>query len=185
MQPIDHPRPLDADVSVLRWPAEDDLRQQLAWFGLPRILLVEPGQPPPALLDAREDWMRTPADRVDLRARAEAVRQRAGSTTEPAIPRLDEDGLLRVGAGWVALTPTQVPVVAMLLAHLDRVVRFDELIAAYEGSGGSGHPASVRTLVGRLAARVRPLGLELVSVRRRGVLLTARRPAPDLVDVRA
>jgi len=55
-------------------------------------------------------------------------------------------------------------------------VRFDAVVAAYESGGGSGHPASVRTLLSRLGARVRSVGLDLVTVRRRGVLLTTAVP---------
>ena len=172
MQPTDDMTTIAADVSVLCWPDEDQLRHQLAWFGLPRVLLVDPGDRPPDLLDELEDWMRTPADPIDLRARTDAVRRRAracGSLT----PVLDDDGLLWVGTSWVALTPAQAPVVRVLLAHLDKVVRYDHVVAAYESTGASGHPASVRTLVARLTTRLRTVGLELVSVRRRGVLLTA------------
>jgi len=174
VQPTDDTMIIDADVSVLRWPEEDDLRQQLAWFGLPRVLLVAPGNRPPDLLDELEDWMRTPADPVDLRARSDAVRRRAGSPAAGA-PVLDDDGLLWVGTTWVDITPAQVPVVRVLLDHLDKVVTYDTLVAAYAATGASGHPASVRTLVARLAVRLHHVGLELVSVRRRGVLLTVGR----------
>lgn len=164
-------RRVDADVSVLRWPEDEELRQQLAWFALPRILLVEVGTRPPDLLDELEDWMRTPADPVDLRARSEVVRRRAHASPGPS-PVLDDDGLLWVGTSWVALTKPQAPVVHLLVDNLDRVVRFDAVVAAYQQAGGSGHPASVRTLLARLGARVRSVGLELVTVRRRGVLLS-------------
>jgi hypothetical protein len=178
VQPIDHPEAVDAGVSVLRWPQEEPLRRQLAWFGLPRVLLVEPAVAPPDLLDELEDWMRTPADPIDLRARTEAVRRRS---TDPvgAAPLLDDDGLLWVGATWVALTPSQVPVARLLLDHLDKVVRFDAVAAACRSAGASGHPASVRTLITRLTARMRTVGLELVSVRQRGLLLTTGTRSPS------
>jgi two-component system OmpR family response regulator len=163
--------PVDADVSVLRWPAEEPLRQQLAWFGLPRLLLLDPGVQPPDSLDGLEDWMRAPADPVDLRTRSLALQRRAAEPTRQA-PFLDDDDLLWVGSTWVSITTAQAPVLRLLLDHLDRVVRFDTVVTAYETAGRSGHPASVRTLLSRLGARVRPAGLDLVTVRRRGVLLT-------------
>jgi len=175
VQPTDDMTTVAADVSLLRWPDEDRLRHQLAWFGLPRVLLVQPGDRPPDLLDELEDWMRTPADPIDLRARTDAVRRRARSS-ESLAPVLDEDDLLWLGTSWVALTPAQAPVVRLLLDHLDKVVRFDDVVAAYRTTGASGHPASVRTLVARLATRLRAVGLELVSVRRRGILLTVGCP---------
>jgi phosphoglycolate phosphatase-like HAD superfamily hydrolase len=166
---------VDADVSVLRWPTEEQLRQQLAWFGLPRMLLLDPGVQPPEALDGLEDWMRVPADALDLRARSLALQRRAA---EPArhTPFIDDDDLLWVGSAWVSITGAQAPVLRLLLDHLDRVVRFDAVVATYESAGGSGHPASVRTLLSRLGARVRPVGLDLVTVRRRGVLLTMAAP---------
>jgi DNA-binding response OmpR family regulator len=121
--------------------------------------------------------MRTPADPIDLRARTDAVLRRTRSF-EPAAPVLDDDGLLRVGTSWVALTPSQAPVVQILLENLGKVVRFDDVVAVCEGAGASGHPSSVRTLVSRLSARLRTVGLDLVSVRRRGLLLTLG-PRPD------
>jgi DNA-binding response OmpR family regulator len=162
-------------VSVLTWPAEEPLRQQLAWFRLPRLLVVDPGVRPPELLDELEDWMRAPADPTDLWARSATLTRRAAET-ERRTPIIDDDDLLWVGTEWVALTGAQAPVMRLLLEHLDRVVRFDAVVAAYESGGGSGHPASVRTLLSRLGARVRSVGLDLVTVRRRGVLLTTAVP---------
>jgi two-component system OmpR family response regulator len=153
-------RLLDADVSLLRWPSEELLREQHAWFGVPRILVVDTGVPPPQVLDPLEDWVRDPPDPVDLRARCEVLRRRAATSPEHLPIR------------WVALTASQAPVLRLLLDNLDRVVRFEAVVASYEEAGGSGHPASVRTLISRLGARARSVGLELVSVRRRGVLLT-------------
>ena len=178
MHPIEsRPGSVGNDVSVLAWPSEDRLRQQLAWFGLPRVLLLDPGVLPPDPLDGLEDWMRTPADPADLQARSATLQRRAA---EPArhTPFLDDDDLLWVGTTWVPVTGAQSPVLRLLLAHLDRVVRFDSVIATCMSAGGSGHPASVRTLLSRLGARVRPVGLELVTVRRRGVILTMRAEPP-------
>lgn len=162
-------------VSLLAWPAEDDLRRHMATVGQPRLLLVEPDAAPPESLDPLEDWVRAPSDPADVEARAKALLARTGSAS-PAVPVLDDDGLLHVGAAWVVIPPTQVPLVALLLEHLGRVVRSDALAAACVAGGGSGHPAAVRTLVARLAARVRPLGLELVTVRQRGVLFRTAAP---------
>ena len=68
---------------------------------------------------------------------------------------LDDDDLLWVDREWVALTQAQAPVVRLLLEHLDQVVPFGELQAAYESVGGSGHPASMRTVLTGVATRVR------------------------------
>jgi two-component system OmpR family response regulator len=158
-------------ISVLRWPHDAHVREHLATFAQPRILLVEPGDAPPTLLDRLEDWVRTPPDPEDLRARTRELQRRALDAT-PAPPIIDDEGLLWVGRRWVDLTKAQAPVVELLIEHLERVVRYEAVVAAYERAGGSGHAASVRTMLARIGSRVRPVGLELVTVRRRGVLLT-------------
>ena len=92
----------------------------------------------------------------------------------PVSPTIDDQGLLWVGRRWVDLTPAQAPVVGLLVEHLERVVAYEAVVTAYERAGGSSHAASVRTLLTRIGRRVRPVGLDLVTVRRRGVLLTQR-----------
>lgn len=95
----------------------------------------------------------------------------APTTTEDLLPRLDEDGLLRVGDHWVAIPDAQLPVVALLVDRYGRLVRTEAIAAAYVEAGNSGHDASIRSLVARVAHRVARLGLELHTVRGRGVVL--------------
>jgi len=159
-------------VSVLHWPRDANVRAHLAAFRQPRILLVDPGVGPPGLLDELEDWVRAPVDPDDLRARSQELHRRALDGAPASAPTLDDEGLLWVGRRWVDLTPAQAPVVGLLLEHLERVVRYEAVVATYQRAGGSNHRASVRTLLTRIGARVRPVGLDLVTVRRRGVLLT-------------
>jgi hypothetical protein len=165
-------RPLgaaEAAVPIVPWPEHQETRQLLAELRVPRLLLVPNGVEPPKL-DDLEDWLRDPPDPIELHARAEAMAARAEPLAEER-PELDEDGLLRFRGQWVAITPQQLPVVELLLRHLDRVVRYDAIMAVYAAVGGSAHPPTVRTLLARVAARLRPLGIELVTVRRRGVLM--------------
>ena len=164
-------------VSVLSWPGDAQVRQHLAAFGQPRILLVDEGSDPPLLLDELEDWVRSPANPADLEARSRELCRRAVDAV-PESPTIDDHGLLWVGRRWVDLTPAQAPVVELLLEHLERVVAYDTIGAVYERAGGSNHSASLRTLLTRIGGRVRPLGLGLVTVRRRGVLLTQRPASP-------
>ena len=91
-------------------------------------------------------------------------------TADDLLPRLDEDGLLRVGTHWVAIPDAQIPVVTLLVNRHGRLVRKEGLIA-YVGAGNSGHDASIRSLVARVARRVARLGLQLHTVRGRGVML--------------
>ena len=92
-------------------------------------------------------------------------------TDDDLLPRLDEDGLLRVGTQWVAIPDAQIPVVILLVNQYGRVVRKDALIAAYVGAGNSSHDSSIRSLVARVARKVALLGLQLHTVRGRGVML--------------
>lgn len=166
------PRQGQSKVSVLRWPDQESLRRQLASVQLPRLLLVPPDHAAPDLIDNLEDWMRIPAEQLDLVARSELLRDRARAVKQRPDPVMDADGILRVGAAWVAVTPTQIPVVRVLLEQLGRVVHTDRIVDAYKSVGGSDHPGSVRTVLRRISIRVTPLGLELVMVRRRGVMLS-------------
>jgi hypothetical protein len=165
---------VDVDVAILRWPEDDALRVGLAALGRPRILLVDDGIAPPEPVDHLEDWLRWPPDPDELAVRSRSVSRRA-LPVEHA-PVVDEDGLLRRGERWIAVSDAQLPVVHLLVDHLDRVVRFDTIVAAYAANGGSDHGPSVRTMLSRLDARVRPLGLGLRSVRRRGVVLHSITP---------
>jgi DNA-binding winged helix-turn-helix (wHTH) protein len=83
----------------------------------------------------------------------------------------DDDGLLRAGGRWVALTDAQLPVVQLLVARLGSLVRNDEILAAYRMGGGTATSGALRPLVYRLRQRLAPIGLELHVVRNRGVLL--------------
>jgi hypothetical protein len=160
----------EVDVAIVRWPEEASIRHALAALGRPRLLLVDPGAQPPDPLGGPEDWLRWPPDPAELLFRAQHLSQRAGDTAPLAV-ELDDDGLLRRGDHWVAISEAQLPVLRLLLANVDRVVRFDAIVQAYESGGGSGHPASVRTGLSRLEARLRSIGIDVESVRRRGVIL--------------
>ena len=158
-------------VSVLYWPADEHIRRHLAAFRQPRMLLLQPDSKAPQLLDDLEDWLRAPLNPDDLRARSRELHRRSLGHDRPQ-PTIDEDGLLRVGTSWVDITPAQTPVVSLLIDHLERVVSYEAVGTAYKRAGGSSHAESLRTLLTRISARVRTVGLELVTVRRRGVLLT-------------
>lgn len=159
-----------AGVTILRWPAQHDLRLQLAVSSQLRLLMVAPEVAPPDLLDDREDWLREPVAPTDLLARARELRRRSDESHDPA-PVVDADGLLRYGGRWAAVPDAQVQVVRLLVERIDRLVSNDEVSAAYEAGGGSSHPNALRTLVARLRARFDELGLELVTIRSKGLLL--------------
>jgi hypothetical protein len=91
--------------------------------------------------------------------------------TDDPRPRLDEDGLLRVGRDWVAVPDAQLPVVALLVDRFEMIVPKEAIVEAYVAAGHSGHEASIRSLLTRISHRVAGLGLQLDTVRGRGVVL--------------
>jgi DNA-binding response OmpR family regulator len=97
---------------------------------------------------------------------------------EMEAPVLDDDGLLRFGGRWVALTPVQARVVALLLDRFgDTVTTYDELRSAAWGATARS-PQALATLVKRLRRRIEPIGLDVLTVRLRGYVLDVRRPLP-------
>lgn len=170
--PTSSARPVTmSSVTVLRWPLEEDLRQQLEQERAPRLLIVPLGQEAPALRDDLEDWLRDPPDPADLVARLSALSERAREEA-----RLDADGLLWAGRSWVAIPDTQLCIAELLLAHPNELVTTAVLTTTYVRNGSSGHRASVRTMVNRVVERFAQVGLQVHVVRGKGVLLELPRP---------
>ena len=157
------------DVVLVRWPAEETRRAQLRDDGIARLLLVENGAPPPRSTDEFEDWVRVPADEVDLHARVENLSRKLASRSQ-LTPELDDDGVLRAGAGWVPLPPVEARLTSALLDRYRSVVSRDALARAGWPHGAPGRNAlDVHML--RLRRRIAPLGLAIRTVRSRGYLL--------------
>ncbi len=156
------------DVAVVAWPTGGTEREQLARQRVPRVLRVPFGTDPPTLMDDLEDRVQEGIDPDDLAVRARVLAERA----DIGRPRVDADGLLHHAGRWTAVPEGQIAVLSLVVERMDRVVAKEALKAAYVAAGGSGHPDSMRTLTSRLARRVREVGLELVTIRGRGVLLT-------------
>ena len=157
------------DVVLVRGPAEEERRAHLADQGVPRLLLVEDGAAPPIAIDDLEDWIRVPADEVDLHARVENLNRRSRSRVA-SIPDLDADGVLRVGTSWVPLPPVEARLTAVLVERFGTVVSREALARAGWPDGAPGRNAlDVHVL--RLRRRVAPLGLAIRTVRSRGYLL--------------
>lgn len=154
----------------MRWPVEQVRRDELRKEGRPRLLLLEDGAPPPsAEADDVEDWIRVPADEVDLRARVEGLRCRVKARMDPS-PALDDDGVLRLGDRWVSLPPVEARLTAALVGCYGAVVSRDALARAGWPAGAPGRNAlDVHML--RLRRRLSPLDLAIRTVRSRGYLL--------------
>lgn len=159
----------DTAVSILRWPEDHVRRHQLELHGLPRLLVVGPDEEAPALRDDLEDWLRDPPDPAELVARLSVLAERADRARRR--PRLDGDGLLWSGRGWVVIPDTQLCIVELFLAHPNELVSTARITAAYVRNGSSGHRSSIRTMLNRVVARFEAVGLELHLVRGKGALL--------------
>ena len=160
-----------ADVDVVRWPAEAELRGELAARGQARLLFLAVGEAPPHAADGLEDWVREDADPVEVFVRKDRLRRRAAARV-PAT--LDADGLLRRGRRWVALSARDLQVAGLLLSHPGALVARSALLRAVDPAAERDDHRLVDTVVRRFQRRVAPLGLHVHTVRRTGFLLEVR-----------
>jgi DNA-binding response OmpR family regulator len=152
------------DVTLLRWPGEEQRRGELAEHGTPRLLLVAADSPPPTVVEPGEDWVRLPASDDDVRARVRSLLARTR-----AVPIL-EDGVLVVGSTHLPLPPIEARLAEALLDRAGAVVARDQLARVGWPEGmPSRNALDVRIL--RLRRRVAGLGLAVRTVRHRGYLL--------------
>jgi DNA-binding response OmpR family regulator len=162
------------EVALLRWPTETARRDSLIAAGVPRLLLVEPGEEPPLPADCLEDWARVPALEDDVRARTAGLGVRTRAHNQ-VVPDLDEHGVLRLGAGWVPLPPVEARLTGALVSRFGAVVSRESLSRAGWPAGAPGRNAlDVHVL--RLRRRLSPIGLAIRTVRSRGYILEAVRP---------
>lgn len=180
LEPSRHQHVARCDVALLRWPAQSELRARLAAERAPRVLLISRSRAAPTCEDELEDWVREPIDPVELEVRVHRLRRRA--RLQALRPRVDDSGLVWVGAEWVDLPPVQLAVAQLLLARVGRVVPRAQIEAACLGAGASGHPKAVNAVISRVRRRLAELGLSLTNVRARGYLLEADLPPPSDAD---
>src|SRR2546421_9456448 len=154
-----------AEVVLVRWPEQGVEAARLRRSGVALLYLVGAEDDPPAPADCLEDWVRSPADDRDLRARVAALEQRAATHLAP--PAVDADGTLRYRGKVVALPPTEARMASLLAARFCDTVEDGELESATLEADGADGDATVplRVHIARLRARVRQADL---SVRRSG-----------------
>ena len=157
------------EVALIQWPAEASRRADLQDRHAPRLLLVEPGCSPPEPTDCLEDWIRVPATDVDVQTRMTTLSARAREHTV-TMPLLDDDGVLRFGAQWVALPPLEAKLTHALLERFGRVARREDLTrAAWPDVPPARNVLDVHVL--RLRRRVTDVGLAIRTVRSRGYVM--------------
>lgn len=165
-----------ASVAMVRWPGEEDRLAHLRSEGRPRLLLVEGGAAPPLPADELEDWIRVPAQEIDMRARLEGLERRRRQQGS-GVPEIDDDGVLRVGGDWVSLPPVDHRLAAVLVERFGAVVSRDALAkAGWPGGSPARNALDVHVL--RLRRRLAPVGLVIRTVRSRGYALE-RAPRSD------
>jgi hypothetical protein len=158
---------MDRDVVVLPWPLLEAERVRLDHAGVPHLLLVEAGIAPPIAESCLEDWLRLPADDVDVRARVVSLSRRAAH--HPIVPVVDEHGQLTHRGLAVFLSPLEHRLVVPLIENFGHGVADEELVdGAWPEGGGE---QVLRVHVSRLRRRIAPLGLSVVSIRGFGYLL--------------
>jgi DNA-binding response OmpR family regulator len=159
------------DVVLVRWPSEAERRGRLQDQGVPRLLLVEEGHPPPHPEDCLEDWIRVPAEDADVRLRVDGLAARSAQHVTD-VPDLDPDGVLRYASGWVSLPPVEARLTRALVDKFGAVVGREALAKAGWPEGAPGRNAlDVHVL--RLRRRLATVGLSIKTVRSRGYLLEA------------
>src|SRR5438552_18552908 len=134
------------DVVVVRWPEQRADAERLARLERPRLLLVEPGVPPPQLDGCLADWIRLPADDIDVRARLSALSARARQ--HPSVPVLDGYGELASRGRRVYLSPTDQRLISILVDSFDKGVPERELFNRIWDDAGES--SKVRVQVSRL-----------------------------------
>jgi DNA-binding response OmpR family regulator len=132
------------------------------------LLLLEDG-PPPVVTDPLEDWIRLPADDSEMWARLESLRQRWEA---PRKPKLDGDGVLTWADGWVALSPIEARLAAVLIEKFSSMVSNHSLVLATRTSDDV-RRNSLDVQLHRLRRRLAPVGLVIRTVRKRGYVLEA------------
>lgn len=156
------------EVALIRWPDDQGRREEAREARTPRLLLVAPESAPPPVDDPLEDWVRLPAPDTDVRARMATLEARAAEVVLPSVA----DGVVRVGAEWVGLSPVEERLIDPLTERFGAVVSRDVLMrSAWPGDPPSRNALDVHVL--RLRRRIEPLGLEIRTVRSRGYVLQA------------
>jgi two-component system OmpR family response regulator len=146
------------DVVVVCWPQEQAEVERLARLRIPRLLLVDPGCPPPVTDDVLEDWVRLPLDDREVKARLATLHRRAATLLD--IPRLDRHGRLLFREHWISVTPIEERLLARLANRFNDVVPAAEVLDA---GWPDRRPTAnaVRVTMHRLRRRLRPMALEL------------------------
>jgi DNA-binding response OmpR family regulator len=177
------------EVEVLRWPGEAARREVCAERDIPCLLLLEDGVAPPGSSRLLEDWMRVPADELDLLARVRRLATLVRRSSDQ--PVVDEQGILHVGFEWTALSAAESALARRLTADFGHLVVRADLLAALSSSTqtsnrpspqsstsnptGDRRPRTLDLQICRLRRRIATVGLTVSAVRGRGYVMESAR----------
>ena len=156
------------DVALVHWPAEAERLTRLRQARVPRLVIVDDGDPP-VVPDALEDWLRAPPDDTELRVRTATLQQRSVGVVDGAM--VTDDVVLRVGAQIVVLPPIQARLAGALLERLDGVVGRDALARRAWPDGAPEGRNVLDVHIAKLRRLLAGTGLDVRTVHRRGYLL--------------
>jgi two-component system OmpR family response regulator len=154
-------------VVVLRWPEEEVEAARLEALEVPHLLLVEPDAAAPHVTSCFTDWVRLPADDMEIRARVATLRAR--SERHPSLPTIDSFGTLSFRGESIFLSLTDERLMRVLVEHFGRGVTEDDLTRRVWSTPVV--VGRIRVRISRLRKRIQPLGLEITWLRGRGYRL--------------
>jgi DNA-binding winged helix-turn-helix (wHTH) protein len=154
------------EVQLIRWPVESARLDHYRRLGVPRLLVVEGQVEPPITADLKEDWVRLPVSRIDLRTRVAILRARVDAQSAPEI---DPGGTVRYRSRSVTVSPIETELLTRLVDSFGVLVQRDELQRQLDGPGGTRNALDLHIM--RLRRRIMPLGLMIRTAWGRGYVL--------------
>ncbi len=167
-----------AAVAVVQWPEEKRLLEHFVALGRPRLLVIDDRAEPPDVTDTLEDWVRESADERDRQARIDTLSRRAGQVMVPVF-----DGMcrLRFGDLWAPLSPIEYRLALEMVERFRRIVTNRDLAARAWGDSPP-QPNALRVHLMRLRRRLKPLGLEILTIRGQGHVMQESGSRPSLPE---
>jgi hypothetical protein len=147
-------------VVIARWPGDSERRAEFALRRVPCLWLVDRGADAP-IVQPWEGWMRLPATAREIETELRDL------TDRTCRPQLVDRALLRNSFGSVALPESEGVIVERLLASHGAPVARDELERVIWPNGAPS-PRALGDLVYRLRRHLKPLRLNVLSMRDRG-----------------
>lgn len=135
----------------------------------PALYLVPVGIDPPrcALL---EDWLRSPVDLDELKARADRLLARAADLGATLV-RVDDGGVLHVGEVAVILSEQEARLMRALTERQGQLVRREELHRIVWPDDEPADPRALDNRIKTLRVRLKGLPVQIHTVRGWGLLL--------------